>query len=80
MKLRLLLDDLKQMDHISTVIIESYDQSLYQCFVVVGEQEVTVWESRKKALKSCSLMAMRKQLASGVHEKGCPDDRGLRIS
>lgn len=63
MRLRLLLDDLKQMEHIPTVIIESYDQSLYQCFVVIDEQEVLVWASQEQALKSRSLMAMREQLA-----------------
>jgi len=48
--------------HTDTLIIESYDQCRYQCFVVENGVERLLWDDDGRPLATFSLTEMRKKL------------------
>ncbi len=59
---KLYYNDLLKQKNISKLIVESYDQCLYQCFWVDGDREKLIWWENNKPMATFSLTEMRKKL------------------
>lgn len=60
--MKILFEELAQIQPISRAVIASLDMNLYQLFILTGLGEQLVWETATQPLVARSLGALRKRL------------------
>lgn len=66
--MKLLLEQLAEMQTISQAVIASIDMSLYQLFVVTPSGERLVWKNEQQPLTARSIGLLREQIKNIVIE------------